>query len=131
MQTSIPSRRKAEGPEYHLAATNGLEPIQTTEAWRTAGQEAIGTATIQESHSVGTGEAQLRTQEAAVRSKTPGERGEGPRSGRRHKVSSQTLWPTGGLETDTWVAWEQRGQPCGPCQPDKSSKKLQGSPSQT
>lgn len=96
MQTSIPSRRKAEGPEYHLAATNGLEPIQTPEAWRTAGQEEIGTANIQESHSVGTGEAQLKTQEAAGRSKTLGERGKGPRSGKRHKVPSQILWPTGG-----------------------------------
>lgn len=56
MQTSITPRREAEGPEYHLAATNGLEPIQATEAWRTAGQEETGTANIQESHSEGTGE---------------------------------------------------------------------------
>lgn len=55
MQTSITPRREAEGPEYHLAATNGLEPIQATEAWRTARQEETGTANIQGSHSKGTG----------------------------------------------------------------------------
>lgn len=56
MQTSITPRREAEAPKYHLAATNGLEPIQATEAWRTARQEETGTANIQGSHSEGTGD---------------------------------------------------------------------------
>lgn len=52
-QTSVTPRREAEGPEYHLAAANGLEPIQATEAWRTAGQ---GQPIHKKSHSGGTGE---------------------------------------------------------------------------
>lgn len=55
-QTSITSRREAGGPKYHVAASNGLEPIQATEAWRIAGQEETGTANIQESRSGSTGE---------------------------------------------------------------------------
>lgn len=43
-QTSVTPRREAEGPEYCLAAANGLEPIQATEAQRIAGQEETGTA---------------------------------------------------------------------------------------
>lgn len=47
-QTSVTPRREAEGPEYHLAAANGSEPIQATEARRTAGQKETGTANTQE-----------------------------------------------------------------------------------
>lgn len=56
IQTPITSRREAESSEYHLAAPNGLEPIQDPAAWRTAGQEEIGTANIQERHPGGAGE---------------------------------------------------------------------------
>lgn len=65
------SRREAEGPEYRLAAPNGLAPIQAPEAWRTAGQEETRTANTQDSHSGRAAEGAHQTlREPAVRSAT-------------------------------------------------------------
>ena len=103
-QTSITSRREACSSEYHLTATNGLEPIQATEAWRTAGREETGTANTQEKPFWGHwGGGQPKTQEAAARSKTLGERREGSRTGRKPTGPSQIFWPTADLQLDPWV----------------------------
>lgn len=93
-QTFITSRREAEGPEYHLAAPNGLEPIQATEAWGTAGQEERWTGSTQESQSGGADWLRVHQtlREPAVRTETMSE-GEKKalELGRRQTVPSQTL----------------------------------------